>query len=199
VSIHFDASRGRFVVRWKQDGRRRIRRFASEADAIAFDASLRGPVRRAAIADSVSSAPAGDGVYAYETRAGTRYRFVFRQSDGALSTRRGFTSQRAAATARRRLVESIERGEVKVARETFESFWLRVLEEKRPYMTDGSAEDFEAHGRKRLLPSLGDPARPHRQAGGAWLDDRHARPGRGWRVGAEDRQQRADMLVGRAQ
>jgi hypothetical protein len=137
MSIHFDACRDRFVVRWKQDGRRRIRRFPTEAEAIAFDASLLKPVRRAAIADSVSSAHTGDGVYAYATRAGTRYRFVFRQSDGALSTRRGFTSRRAAATARRRLVESIERDEVKVARETFESFWLRVLEEKRPYMTEG--------------------------------------------------------------
>jgi len=72
-----------------------------------------------------------------------------------LSTRRGFTSRRAAATARRRLIESIERGEVKVARETFETFWLRLLEERRRYMTKGSSEDFATHGRKRLLPSLG--------------------------------------------
>ena len=77
---------------------------------------------------------------------------VFRQSDGRLSSRRGFTSRRAAATARRRLVESIQRGEVKVARETFESFWLRLLEERRRYMTKGSSEDFETRGRKRLLP-----------------------------------------------
>ena len=46
MSIHFDASRDRFVVRWKQDGRRRVRRFRSEADAIAFDASLLSPARR---------------------------------------------------------------------------------------------------------------------------------------------------------
>ena len=154
MSIHFDADRGRYVVRWRQDGHRRVRRFSSEADAIDFEASLIRPARGAPVAP-VPSAAAGDGIYAYDTRAGIRYRFVFRQSDGALSSRRGFTSRRAAATARRRLVESIERGELKVARETFEEFWQRLLEERRPYLTKGSFEDFDAHGRKRLLPSLG--------------------------------------------
>ena len=81
---------------------------------------------------------------------------MFRQSDGALSSRRGFTSRRAAATARRRLVESIDRGEVKVARETFGMFWARLLQERRPYLTAGSFVDFQTHGRKRLLPTLGD-------------------------------------------
>ena len=79
---------------------------------------------------------------------------MFRQSDGKASTRRGFTSRAAAATARRRLVESIERGEVKVARETFGAFWARLLEERRPYLTTGSFADFGAHGRKRLLPTF---------------------------------------------
>ena len=173
MSIHFDASRDRFVVRWKQDGRRRIRRFRSEADAIAFDAALLRPLRPAPIAASVPSAAAGDGIYAYETRGGIRFRFVFRQSDGTLSTRRGFTSRRAAATARRRLVESIERGEVKVARETFETFWLRLLDERRPYMTKGSFEDFATHGRKRLLPSLGATplARIDEQLVRRWMDE----------------------------
>jgi hypothetical protein len=179
VSIHQDASRDRFVVRWKQDGRRRIRRFRSEADAISFDTSLLRPVRRAPLPAPVTSRAAGDGIYAYETRGGTRsrsvfrHRSVFRQSDGTLSTRRGFTSRRAAATARRRLVESIERGEVKVARETFEPFWLGLLEERRPYVTKGSAEDFEAHGRKRLLPSLGSTplARIDERMVRHWMDE----------------------------
>ena len=109
--------------------------------------------------------------------AGTRYRFVFRQSDGTLSTRRGFTSRRAAATARRRLVESIERGEVKVARDTFETFWLRWLEERRPYMTKGSFEDFQTHGRKRLLPSFGATplARIDEQLVRRWMAEMAAR------------------------
>jgi hypothetical protein len=173
MSIHYDASRDRFVVRWRQDGRRRVRRFRLETDAIAFDSSLRRPLRPTPTAASIPSAAAGDGIYAYETRAGIRFRFVFRQSDETLSTPRGFTSRRAAAIARRRLVESIERGEVTVARETFETFWLRLLEEKRPYMTKGSAEDFQAHGRKRLLPSLGAVplARVDEQLVRRWMDE----------------------------
>ena len=155
MSIHFDPNRNRFVVRWKQDGCRRVQRFRSEADAIAFDASLRRPVPPAPIAAPVPTAAAGDGIYAYDTKAGVRFRFVFRQSDGSLSSRRGFTSKRAAATARRRLLESIERGEIKVARETFGEFWTRLLEERRPYVTEGSMVDLETHGRKRLLPTFG--------------------------------------------
>jgi integrase len=53
-------------------------------------------------------------------------------------------------------VESIERGEVKVARESFGMFWTRLLEERRPYLTAGSFIDFETHGRKRLLPTFAD-------------------------------------------
>ena len=70
-------------------------------------------------------------------------------------------------------MESIERGEVKVARESFETFWLRLLEERRPYMTKGSAEDFETHGRKRLLPSLGATplARVDEQLVRRWMDE----------------------------
>lgn len=56
-----------------------------------------------------------------------RWRIVYRQSDGTLSSRRGFTSRTAAATARRKLVESIDRGEVKVSREDFETFWNRFV------------------------------------------------------------------------
>ncbi len=80
---------------------------------------------------------------------------MFWQSDGSQSNRRGFTSRRAAATARRRLIESIERGEVKVARETFGTFWARFLDERRAYLTKGSIADLESHGRKRLLPAFG--------------------------------------------
>ena len=58
-------------------------------------------------------------------------------------------------------------------RETFETFWLRLLEERRPYMTRGSSEDFETHGRKRLLPSLGATplARVDEQLVRHWMDE----------------------------
>jgi hypothetical protein len=78
--------------------------------------------RRTWAAGAWSGERPGDGVYAYETAEGVRYRFLFRQADGSLSIRRGFTSRRAAVTARRRLIESIERCEVKPARETFGEF-----------------------------------------------------------------------------
>jgi hypothetical protein len=101
----------------------------------------------------------GNGIYAYDTTEGVRYRFVFRQSDGTQSNRRGFTTRRAAATARRRLVASIERGEVKASRATFGEFWARLLEERRPYLTAGSMVDYETHGRRRLLPAFGSSVR----------------------------------------
>lgn len=168
MGVHYDASRRRYVVRWQADGRRRSRRFKSEAEAVAFAGTVatRSPGRPpstgiATTPDAVVDAAARlaadhaarrDGVYPYETTDGRRWRFVFRQSDGTLSSRRGFTSRGAAVTARRRLMESIERGEVKVARESFGMFWARMLGERRPYLTAGSFADFETHGRKRLLP-----------------------------------------------
>jgi integrase len=129
-----------------QAGRNRARRFRSEQEARAFDASLRPPTPKVR--------PVGDGVYPYSTREGIRFRFMFRQSDGKVSTRRGFTSRRAAVIARRHMIESIERGEVKVARATFGTFWLELLEERRPYLAPGTFVDVEIHGRKRLLPTL---------------------------------------------
>lgn len=48
---------------------------------------------------------------------------------GAQRSRRGFQTRAAAATARRRLIESIERGEVKVCREDFPTFWERLAAE----------------------------------------------------------------------
>jgi hypothetical protein len=153
VSVHFEVARSRWVVRWREDGRNRSRTFGTLEAAEAFDAASRPPRTTAAPA---RSSPHGDGIYPYGTRVGVRFRFVFRQSDGTMSSRRGFTSRRAAADARRRVVGSIERGEVKVARQTFGAFWRRLLEERRPYLTAGSYADFATHGRKRLLPTFDD-------------------------------------------
>ena len=88
--------------------------------------------------------------------AGRRYRFVFRQSDGTLSSRRGFVNRRAAATARRKLTESIDRGETTVCREDFETYWNRFASERRAYLTARSHLDLTTHGRKRLVPFFGD-------------------------------------------
>lgn len=175
MSVQYDRSRARFVVRWRVDGRQRVRRFSSEPEAARFDADV-NPHGRAAqraahpggheaavdqvaeIAATRSAREPRDGVYPYATTGGVRWRFVYRQSDGTLSTRRGFTSRTAAATARRKLVESISRGQVKVCREDFETFWNRFTAEKRAYMTAGSHVDLTTHGRKRLVPFFGaDP------------------------------------------
>jgi hypothetical protein len=100
MGVHYDANRRKHVVRWQDDGRRRSRRFESEAEAVAFAETLgtrlRGRPPSTGIAperDAVAQ-PASrladrahrDGIYPYETNAGTRWRFAFRQSDGKLST-----------------------------------------------------------------------------------------------------------------
>ena len=97
----------------------------------------------------------GYAIYAYKTRAGRRYRFVFRQSDGTVVLRRGFASRRPAATARRKLMESIDRGETTVCREALETYWNRFAPERRAYLTAGSHLDLTTRGRKRLVPFFG--------------------------------------------
>jgi integrase len=96
-----------------------------------------------------------DGIYSYETAAGVRWRFVYRRSDGAQTTKRGFSSQRAARDARRRLVEQVERGEVRHTKETFGDYWARWLTHRRPYLEPGTWSGYEIHGRKRLVPAFG--------------------------------------------
>ena len=155
MSVHYDVERGKYVVHWREDGRQRKRRFDSEARAEAFDWTVHD--RRAApVPKSSGSDSRGDGIYPYATSAGERWRFVFRQSDGRLSSRRGFTSRREAATARRRMVESIDRGELKISRQTFGHFWSSLSDDKSRYLTPGAHQDFANHGRKRLLPTFGE-------------------------------------------
>jgi hypothetical protein len=110
VSVDFDPSKQRWRVRWREQERQRTRRFPTQREAAAFDEALRADVGLAAPRPAIVEPAGGNAIYAYSTKGGVRYRFAFRQSDGTLSSRRGFPSRRAAATARRRLVESIERG-----------------------------------------------------------------------------------------
>jgi integrase len=159
MSVHFDRVRGRWIVRWRDNGRQRARRFADEVSAIELEASLRPPpqdVVRVRTAQLEGRVVDHGGVYGYETAAGPRWRFVFRQSDGSLTTRRGFESRGAAVAARRAAVEAVRRGEVRASRETFAEFWASVLEAKRPYVTAGTLQDYATQGRKRLLPWFGE-------------------------------------------
>jgi integrase len=56
----------------------------------------------------------------------------------------------SAARARDRLTHPAPTG----ADASFGCFWRRWLAEKEPYLTEGSLEDLETHGRKRILPHL---------------------------------------------
>jgi hypothetical protein len=92
----------------------------------------------------------GDGIYAYETREGTRYYFKYRKSDGRSATRRGFTSPRAARRERERVVVSAAMGEQTSTTETFGEFFDAWLRNRRLYLEPGTYTDYEIHGRKRL-------------------------------------------------
>ena len=128
----FDAQRRKYVVRWREDGRRRVARFGALEQAEAFERRRRQPrspelaalaarlarlEAQLGVADEQHGAGRGDGVFQYETKAGSRFGFKFRHSDGTSSTRRGYTSRRAARKAKTALEESIRRGELPVARD----------------------------------------------------------------------------------
>jgi hypothetical protein len=118
MGVHYDHTREKHTVRWTQDGRRRIKCFDTEREAIAFDETVRIGAARPELRETERAIPEpkrGDGIYSYETAKGRCWRFTFRESDGTLSSRRGFTSRAAAATSKRRLLEEIRRGELTVS------------------------------------------------------------------------------------
>ncbi len=146
--------RGGWEVRWRDaSGRRRARRFATEDAARAFDEALAEISPGARRADTARHG-SGGGVYAYRTADGPRWRFVYRRSNGTQTSKRGFTSERAARDARR-LIEQIERGEVRHTKQTFGGYWERWLHRRRPYLEPGTWSGYEIAGRKRLLPAFG--------------------------------------------
>ena len=61
MSVHYDGARDRWVVRWREAGRQRALRFASESEARAVDARV-APTRTIAVVDEARAA--GGGVYA---------------------------------------------------------------------------------------------------------------------------------------
>jgi integrase len=170
MSVQFDSSRNRWVVRWYEAARQRSPRFADESSARAFDAEQRAAKtaarqkREAALTDELAQLRArvetleqqlpddarSSGVSAYATRQGVRWRVAVPQPDGSVTTRRGYRTHGAACQARDRLTDLASPG----AEVSFARFWRAWLAEKRPYLTDGALEDLETHGRKRLLPHL---------------------------------------------
>jgi Phage integrase, N-terminal SAM-like domain len=139
-------------VRWRDQTRRlRAKRFTTEEAARAFDEALLDtrPSERAAITRGAKGS-----VYSYETTGGTRWRYVLRRSDGKQTSKRGFTSQRAAHDAYRRVVEQIDRGELRHTEETFGSWWETWLRRRRPYLEPNAWRAYDVDGRIRLLPAF---------------------------------------------
>jgi hypothetical protein len=143
MSVQFDAERKEYVVRWRQGGRHRKRRFKDRAEAFAFERTVTAvavtPKGTAGLSEMEprlaeleaklpavqDTGPGGGGVYAYPTKHGRRRYFEYleacpnyRQADGSSSKKRGFTSRRAAVQAQQTLDESVRRGEVKISRDT---------------------------------------------------------------------------------
>jgi hypothetical protein len=166
--------RSKYVVRYREDGRRRTACFDTPEEAEAFEnarAGARRPLKPRARKSQRSAARVaelevqlavqhdadalGDGVFVYSTKRGTRYGFKFRQSDGTSSTRRGFTSRRAVRAAKGGLEGSIRRGEIRVGRESFTEFWDKLLADRKPYLVKGSYEGMAIAGRLRLKPFFG--------------------------------------------
>lgn len=148
-------AKGAWEVRWRDTtGRQCSKRFTDESAARAFD----GAIHDQKIAERSSEKRHGSsgGVYPYKTASGTRWRYVIRRSDGTLTSKRGFTSEKAARDARRRLIEKQERGEVRHTKETFGEFWSRWLARRKPYLEAGTWGAYERDGRLRLLPGLAD-------------------------------------------
>jgi integrase len=147
MSLHRD--RGAFVVRWRQDGRQRSKRFPTEAEAEALEDSL-------ASGDVGPPATSTPNVYPYKTSAGVRWRYTFRDSRGRSSTKRGFTSKRAALRHRERLMGNVHQGGVYVTRQTFTDFFQKWLRARKPYVAPGTWDGYEVQGRKRLVPAFGE-------------------------------------------
>ena len=155
VRVSVREHRGGWEVRWRDSaGRSRAKRFASEEAARAYDGAL-SEVSPAERRSDTARFGRGGGVYSYATKDGVRWRFVARRSDGTQTSKRGFTSERAARDARRRLVEQVERGEVRHTKETFGAYWERWLARRRPYLEPGTWTGYEIQGRKRLVPTFG--------------------------------------------
>lgn len=65
----------------------KTRRFRTREKAVAFDEQETLPEPGMPSSPVPEESAIGDSVYAYSTSSGVRYRFVFRQSDGTLSSR----------------------------------------------------------------------------------------------------------------
>ena len=191
VRVSASFHRGAWEVRWRDaSGRRRARRFATEDAARAFDEALAEVSPAARRADTARHGRSG-GVYSYRTAEAVRWRFVYRRSDGTQTTKRGFASERAARDARRRLIEQVERGEVRHTKETFGGYWGRWLDRRRPYLEPGTWSAMSARAKAAAADARRALARRALGRRHPRVRRRAGRGGRGRRAGSEDGQQHA--------
>ena len=119
--MSYSFAKGAWEVRWRDaNDRQRSRRFKGEEAAIAWDDAMKESTPTERRPDTTDHGSQG-GVYPYETKNGTRWRYVARRSDGTPTSKRGFTSPRAARDAKRQLTEKVERGELRHTKHTFGS------------------------------------------------------------------------------
>jgi integrase len=147
--------RGGWEVRWRDsDGRRRAKRFKQdESAARAFDEALNEVTPQDRRSDTATYGSQSN-VYPYDTAKGTRWRYVARRSDGKQTSKRGFTSPRAAREAARRITEQVQRGELRHTKHTFGTWWNTWLPSRKPYLEPNAWRAYEVDGRKRLLPEF---------------------------------------------
>src|SRR3954447_8411698 len=147
-------------VAWR-DGRQRSARFAAEDQARAFDAlahqakavwlAAGGQTPLVAHETTLATPELPEGVFSYQTTAGTRYRF-----NAGGTTRRGFKTPEAALIEKGRFEERRGRGQVAIGRARFAPTWERYLAYKRPRISEGAYENLERDGRNHILPCFGD-------------------------------------------
>jgi integrase len=97
------------------------------------------------------------GVYEYTLADGSsRWRAVYRTSNGVLAQKRGFRGPREAQRWRTATLAAVHRGEVIATRERFAERFDAWLAEHRPRIEDGTYRDYRVHGDKRLKPFFGE-------------------------------------------
>ncbi|MGZ6674354.1 MAG: hypothetical protein ACXVFM_18600, partial [Solirubrobacteraceae bacterium] len=79
-------------------------------------------------------------------------RYYAKLANGA--TKRGFTTARAAS--RYKKAKDSAPSTPTQTRGTLKALWPDYLRARRPYLVPGTYEDYERHGRLRLVPYFGD-------------------------------------------
>lgn len=95
------------------------------------------------------------GVYAYSTAQGTRYRYNFRDSDGRRSCKRGFLSAQAASIDKAGRTVQAAAGTLHLSTARFGDYFESWLAGHRPFIDQGTWNDYRTHGIKRLVPEFG--------------------------------------------